>query len=82
MRTKYMLIGIIIVALVLGGCRQSFDCKKCDGDGHYICVQCDGTGKHEGEKCVQCYGAGVFTCNICDGTGKVTEDDLPKVQTR
>uniref|UniRef100_J3LZJ6 Peptidoglycan binding-like domain-containing protein n=1 Tax=Oryza brachyantha TaxID=4533 RepID=J3LZJ6_ORYBR len=53
-------------------------CVSCRGEGHLMCVECDGTGEPniepqflewvgEDMKCPYCEGRGSIVCDVCDG---------------
>jgi hypothetical protein len=50
----------------------SFDeaaCAGCDGQGHSVCPECQGTGHVSA--CPYCHGRGTIRCVACKGTGTV-----------
>lgn len=42
-------------------------CASCTGEGSYMCKQCKGTGKKDGQRCVSCAGIGWHYCMECEG---------------
>ncbi|XP_023763572.1 protein disulfide isomerase pTAC5, chloroplastic [Lactuca sativa] len=55
-------------------------CITCNGEGHLLCEECDGTGEPniepqflewvgEDTKCPYCGGNGHTTCDVCQGSG-------------
>ncbi|XP_043703515.1 protein disulfide isomerase pTAC5, chloroplastic [Telopea speciosissima] len=55
-------------------------CPTCRGEGHLLCMECDGTGEpniepqfmewvDEGANCPYCEGRGYSICDTCDGKG-------------
>ena len=61
----------------------SVECSQCYGEGHYGCLECDGTGNEtcytcDGDKsvnCEECSGSGKEQCYYCEGEGSKTEED-------
>eukprot|EP00897_Mesotaenium_endlicherianum_P007409 jgi/Mesen1/6697/ME000343S05873 len=57
-------------------------CHACRGEGHVVCMECEGTGQlnveeqfldwvdEEEQKCVYCEGRGAVPCDLCDGSGR------------
>ena len=52
-----------------GGSAEPKLCRRCDGEGFYICATCDGTGLRVNDVCPECHGAKRAKCRPCMGTG-------------
>ncbi|MDN4075561.1 MULTISPECIES: hypothetical protein [Fictibacillus] len=45
------------------------NCASCQGNGEEICLECNGSGKHQNGNCPDCMGEGCVCCRRCNGNG-------------